>query len=58
VRPDSRYLLFIQDFSVAATLGSRGSYQAAKKDPGVSAPTDAGVKSCFWPPGLLVNSAS
>jgi hypothetical protein len=57
VRPDARELLLIQGFLGAETPGSCGSYRAAK-DSGVSDPTDSGVKSCFWPSGLLFNSTS
>jgi hypothetical protein len=57
VRPDGQNLLLIQCFPGAETQGSRGSYRAAK-DPGVSDLTDAGVKSCIRPRGLIFNSAS
>jgi hypothetical protein len=57
VSTDGQDLFLIPDFRGAETPGSRSLYQATK-DPGVSAPTDAGVTSCVWPTGLLVNSAS
>jgi hypothetical protein len=57
MRSDGRYLLFIQDFPAAETPGPFDIYREAK-DPRVSAPTDAGVESCFRPPSLLLNSTS
>jgi hypothetical protein len=57
VRSDGQKLLLIQGLTGAETPGPRGSYQAAK-DPGVSAPTKAGVKSCIRVRSLLFNSAS
>jgi hypothetical protein len=57
VRPGGRSQVFLQGFPGAETSELACAYIWAK-DPKVSAPANAGVKSCVWPPVLPVNFIS